>query len=244
MSELNAKVYKACGENDVEFMSQYLNSTQYKESSISPYNLILLACKNHSVEILSSIFNSPYKRDKLENWDDVNSFIKMGVASGNLEIVHFLLKNPMVLETNSHAVELAATHASINGNLQILESLIDSYPQDEHLSHSLKNGSIFIDSISSGHLKLVDFLINSPKVKTDIHLNEDQPFKCAYNSSQLAILEYFIVDLNIEKTDNIIEHLNANSDTKINKLFELRELHKSLDEELPQKIYVNKKAKI
>ncbi len=62
----------------------------------------------------------------------------------------------------------------------------------------------------------------------DIHAKNDSAFKSAARMLKYDVLEYLILDKNIQKTEEITKYLNKNPNKVIDNLFKLRELDSQL----------------
>lgn len=93
------------------------------------------------------------------------------------------------------------------------------------------------------NFKIVTFLLSSPTLKdhANIHANHDEPFFRIFHHEDLDMIKYLIFDLNIEKTQQIQDYLISSPNLQVESWFELRELNKSLNQELPS---FNKEKKI
>jgi hypothetical protein len=69
----------------------------------------------------------------------------------------------------------------------------------------------FLRAVEEGRLEDVQLLLTSPYLKehVDIHYDEDEPFRSLLRTRNMEILNYFIFDMNIDKTEFIVEHLDA-----------------------------------
>ena len=68
-----------------------------------------------------------------------------------------------------------------------------------------------IMAVNEERFEDVQLLLTSPFLKehVDIHYDEDEAFRSLLRTRNMEILNYFIFDMNIEKTEFIVEHLEA-----------------------------------
>lgn len=89
-----------------------------------------------------------------------------------------------------------------------------------------------INCCSKGQLEKAQYLLRSDdlKIHANIHAQKDAAFLRAYINAHNKIINYFIFDLNIEKTLEIEEIIKK--DKLVNKMFESRNLMNTLSERL------------
>lgn len=69
----------------------------------------------------------------------------------------------------------------------------------------------FLGAMDNNDIDRVKFLLSSPNLKehADIHTQRDAAFRFLCISRNLTLINYFIFELNIEKTKMIAEHLES-----------------------------------
>jgi len=254
MDDLAIKIHKARDEKNYNYLKEIFKSEEYKKSFISADKLLLTACEEGDIKMMKCILSSSYKRKELKDYNNIASVIKLACKNNNWDAIFYLLTSPLIDRFNCSVTDFNnynLTHVAFAqcanlGNINTLEKLLDTFYESESTNDSLKNGNLLIDAIMEGHLNVVKFLFSSPKTKEklNIHKNDDQPFKCAYNNNHIDILKYFIFDLNIEKTLEIDKFLKKKSDLEIDKMFETRSLKNSLSHDLSNRGTTNRKTKI
>lgn len=148
--------------------------------------------------------------------EDLDAQLDMAVKMGDFEAVQHLLASPKLKK-----------HANLRSR--------EDYP--------LREASL------RGDVAIVKYILTSPELtdRPDIHTQHDVAFRSAFINERIKLIEYFIYDLDIEKNDTISEFLNfQNSDfaDKVKKLFEKRELNKSLNNDLKVQPTNSKKNKV
>ncbi len=85
-----------------------------------------------------------------------------------------------------------------------------------------------------GDLKEVKYVLTSSDLtlRPDIHYSEDYPFRVACQNNHLELVKYFIFQVGINRTFYINNFLSNNTYPEVEKLFEQRELNKTLQTEL------------
>jgi hypothetical protein len=120
-------------------------------------------------------------------------------------------------------VEYLLTSSSIPFNAQI-----DA--KDDEFSIAL------CAAVASHNNEIVKYLLTSPNLKqqADIHVANDSSFTFALIGNNKELMDLFIIELNIEKTDYIIDSLDSlDDDGYAQKLFDVRELNQELSKNLP-----------
>jgi len=173
--------------------------------------------------------------------------LKRACTSGNIDLVKYLLTST---ELKQHCEINADNDAALcaacdYGHLHIVDYLLTSSELNKHSKINTQQGttSPLSWACSRGHLDVVKYLLTSPKLKekSDLHFKDDAPFYEAYCSKNWDILQYFIFDLNIEKTKHIDFCISVYSDSPVENWFRIRESQKELMIELDKKELNNKK---
>lgn len=166
---------------------------------------------------------------------------------GDLEMVKYVLTSD---EIEKHAnISLEGNKALINacakGHLEIVKYLLTSPELKKHANINVQNGKALDYACFKGHLEVVKYLTTSEDLKKRIDINKNitRSFSSALESNAPDLIWYFMVDLNIEKTPGVERALKAHPNKQAEKLFELRDVNKSLQSEL-NVATENKKPKI
>lgn len=110
----------------------------------------------------------------------------------------------------------------------------------------------FIGACKVQDFDLICYLLNSNRMKNkaDIHANKDEGFKLAFIYGRFNILEYFIFELNIEKSKVIQEYLDLKHhhedfyfNEKVKSMFILKE-HQKLEQAINCEKIDKKKPKL
>lgn len=186
------------------------------------------ACLKGKLEIVDYIFN--LEELNLANKPQVTrtGFID-ACKSGHLEVIDYLLNKPELNLTDDFpAFEQAIFFAVAEGHFHLLKYFFDSTPQ--FALKTLKNSTILFAAESKNKIDVVKYLLTSPDFKDKIHIHEDHDiiYKCAHNGNMTSVLRYLIIDMNIEKTKDIGEHLQRFPNTEIEKMFGFHDLVNNL----------------
>lgn len=171
--------------------------------------------------------------------DDLNDEYILACKNKEIDKVKYLLTSPElrfhanINSSNGEALRIAC----IQGNLPIVEYLLTSPDLKKHAYYTTNNYDSLASACFYGKVDIVDFFFTHPKLKEqiDIHCDQDKFFRMAMYEEQLSILQYFIFDMDIEKTVNIAGMINNASSEfadKVNNMFAIRELNKNLEKEL------------
>jgi phage pi2 protein 07 len=89
-------------------------------------------------------------------------------------------------------------------------------------------------AIIGNRMEIVKYLLFSPELTEHINIHDykDKAFETALRAQKMDILEYFIFDLNIQKTEYIEDYIYEFSKWEVEDMFNRRELKTSLDNEL------------
>lgn len=231
---------KAVVHGRLDIVDLLLTKTELKNDpdlSESLNSALQYACMYGHLNIVKYLLTSPNLKLKPNIHANCDDALFHACSSGYLDIVEYLLDSPELTEHSSilpRFLPITAKH----GNLDIVKYLFN------HSNGSIKEqlysniNVAFVDACESGQLDIVKFLLNSNELSknADLHYNKDSAFESAFYYHQTNVLEYLILDLYIEKNDNINTFLNSASNHQlvsiVNKLFNLRELNKELNEDL------------
>jgi ankyrin repeat protein len=231
------EVYNACKNGDINFLKNFLDSDLFKYSNqVSVHQMLLHGCFDNQLEIVKCIFDMWEARRTFKVLDEVRELVKITCEKGYFEITKFLLEQPELKDenANSDAPMMAALYCSSFGHLNILKYIFESFPDDPLMLKGLKNGIILDAACDEGRLEIVKYLMESPdiKIKFGLQDNGNQLFRAAYDRNHFEVLRYFIFDLNLEKTEDIKEYMSHVFKKDVDNMFNVRELNKSLKEEL------------
>ena len=151
---------------------------------------------------------------------------------------------------NQEELNKQFTNACKNDDLDIVKYLLTSLELAEHADIHAENDRGFIWACENGHLDVVKYLLTSPELTehVDIHAENDEGFRIACYEGRLEVVKCLIIDMNIEKTTQIEKYLNEDKDNKYVQqaieLFNTRELHQKLNENIKDNKEKVKKMKI
>lgn len=138
--------------------------------------------------------------------------------------------------------------ACTNNELDAAKYLLTSPQLDYHPSLTEDNQPLRL-ACSSNFVEMVKYFLTSPDLKehSDIYLNKQEAFKDACKAESLDVIQYLVLEFNIEQTPSIKEYLDVNN-TKFNdtvkNMFILREVNKELNNELSSATNNQKKPKL
>ena len=186
------------------------------------------------------------------NQEELNKRFIAACQNDDLGIVQYLLTSAELKEhANIHANnDLGFRWACQKGHLEIVKYLLTSAELKEHADIHAQDDLGFINACFYGHLEVVKYLLTSPDLKehADIHAENDWGFIWACYEGRLEVVKCLIIDMNIEKTIHIEKYLNENKDKKYVQqaieLFNKRELHQKLNENIKDNKEKVKKVKI
>jgi hypothetical protein len=166
------------------------------------------------------------------------------IKNEKLEALTFLLHKFQLHYRNSKMVRKASNFSISANSFKSFQSIAENFSNNVDLICNLKDGNTLIKASRFGQLEIIKYILNTDFLNkhVDIHVNDDAIFRAALEAKQVDILRYFIFDLNIEITPNIKRMIDINSD--ISNMFELRNINKSLNNELNNNSAITKKLKV
>ncbi len=129
-----------------------------------------------------------------------------------------------------------------NNNLSLVKYLITSEDLDVHPSEKAQSENSLRWCL--GNIELVRYLIQSPdlKKKPSIHFGKDFLFRQACYVENKEVLQFLILECDIQKTEDMMEYLAQYPCSEAEKLFKLRSLNKSLSANLEGNKNLTKKT--
>ncbi len=171
----------------------------------------------------------------------------IGAANyGRLELTKYLIESLTYEERRSLSNNntTALISACWNGHLDVVQYLLTAPEMDKLIKIHMNNDDALASACSKGYLDVVKYLMESKDIKENSKFNIGI-FKMLVDNEQSDMLHYFIIDLNVERTEEMNQYLLEHSNKEVEKLFEARELVKDLKDNLSNKdINTNKKNKI
>lgn len=127
----------------------------------------------------------------------------------------------------------------------ILQYLIENNPIEIHKRLDIQY--ILEVSCSNNQTNLVKYILAKNKEK-QLNIDTNKAFESSLNHDDLEIIKTFIFDYDIPKTENLISLLEYEYDyikDDVDKMFEIRDLKKSIADELPvNENKINNKLKV
>lgn len=187
------------------------------------------ACSKGKLDIVDYLFNLTDLKinDKPQAIEE--GFHK-ACSSGHLPIIHYLLKHSdLNIQNNFSTFEYGSILAVRGGHNHLLKYFFESNP--EFFLKLLKNSTILHTAESNKQIDVIKYLLTSSDFKDKIHIHDDNDiiYKCAHNGNMLNILKYLIIDFNINKTEDIKNHLKVFPNEEVEKMFNFHDLVNNLE---------------
>jgi hypothetical protein len=248
--KLNQKLVLACQNDDLATVKHFLTSPNLKDKIYINHldgAPLAAAVSGGHLEIVKYLLTSPEltKHANLSIKDEY--IIDMVFKQEHLHILDFILNTPGLNLQYEHYCIQGVYKACDIDSVNLLDYLLN-LPNSEPAYRTVNDGSVLHLVSMKGSLKVLNYLFTAPHLQEYVekHADIEHGFNQAAFHKQIRVLEYFITDLNISKTQFIdmqIKQLPEKNRDYINKLFEIRELNNSLHSELNEKFEVNGKSK-
>lgn len=218
------------------------------------------ACINGDLDIVKYLLTSP----ELVEHPDLKIYgrnaLYWACEKGQLQVVQYLLTSPQLLADGLPFCNLpnikkdSFMTACSNGRLEVVQYLLTS-PELNQAKYTLRDmhSEGLSKASENGQLEIIKYLLTSPKLKdfgfASLNENSYIPFVSAFTNSQIAVIEYLVLELGIPFTQDIKEFLNSNPNSDLDssvilKMFDSRDLKDKLESKLESKITVAKKSKL
>ncbi len=250
--DLEAHFSQACISGDIEKIKFLLTSDKLKKNiniHFDDDHGFIMACENGQLETVKYLLTSPDLKEHADIHACLDWGLSMACRSGNLEIVKYLLTSPDLKDhAHIHADDdQALFQAFLDGHLHVIKYLLTSPDLKDHAT--IYPNDHLRAATSKGYIHILDFLFNSPELKENLspHQSNDIVFNTACKKQNLEVLNYLIFDLNIDISPYIEYYFNDEQSDfadKVKNLFEMRELNKSLSEDLSSNQNIKPKTKL
>ena len=173
--------------------------------------------------------------------------IKENIKKFDMTMEDFLLKNlellsPKLRDNNKNIIkfiELLGEENSINlekivvkscevNNLDVLSFFMENKKYNNIINADNPNiQEGYFTACKKGHLPIVEYLLRSPKLdkKISLYINDGQSLVEAKYQNQL--IEFFIIGLNMERTERVEKVLKNHNGCYAQKLFNIRDRYKN-----------------
>lgn len=164
-------------------------------------------------------------------------YMKQNTVLGKLLNYILGVKNKLIYK--EPLVNSMFIKACQNSNLELVKYLIESEELLVHPNENCINVRGFRWASSAGSLDLIKYLLEREDAGCDIHMSNDFLFRFACHTDNFEILNYLIINRNIQRTEYIDEYLLKEPHLKAESLFSLRELNAKLKKDLIDKPFKN-----
>lgn len=136
-----------------------------------------------------------------------------------------------------------------NGYLDKVKYLLTSPKLQIHADIHAEDDSPIVCASYHGYINIVKYLLSSSELKehSNIHAQDDFAFRTACDSEKIETIQYYIFDLNIEKSIFIEKHLNERNGhfiEKVKYMFKVRELSEQLESKKSSEKDITKRVKL
>jgi ankyrin repeat protein len=226
-------------------MNNYIK-TELSEERLN--NEVNKAVQSNDLEYLKYLFSSPELKTHANPNANGNRCFELACGYGHLDIVKYLINSPNVkFDTSRKILINSGIIFSISHNQKDLldyfryEAQAGTKPTESELETEDKR--VLERACAFGYVEIVDYVFKNPKTKIDSkYIN--QLFEQAIYNGHPDLARYFIFEKNIDKTDSLQKILLDITDPErkeIENLFELRDTHNSLQQELENNEISNSK---
>lgn len=245
--EINTEFKKSCKSGgDIRALLHILN--HFNKQPDNWYEGLISACESGHLSVVKHLVKLPH----LNEQKNIDLAFTSACFGGKIDFVKYLLtSNDLKYNADIHDKnDLGLRTACFAGHLHVVSYLLTSPDLKEHADIHGDNSSPIIGSCKEGHLDMVQYLLTSTELKehANIHAREDQAFISAYKIGKpenYEVIEYLLFDYGIEKTRHIENFFNSIGEGQsILKMFDNRDLEKSLQNKLAPKLGRTSKRKI
>lgn len=249
--QLAESLLNASKNGDVDFIKEFFNSDWVIGNNLLKFDkfstsMMENCCSYGQVEIAKILMESEFEKF-LNNPHKIQDYVTKASENGHLEVIKYLVNTPTVkIGSNFTTPFWGAMRAAEHGQLNVLKYLLN--PTKDYLINSPNSeGKILEAACRKDNIPVLQYLITLPKY--NLQQNLEKGFETALRSSTIENLKYFIFDLNIEKNKDVSyimgkNYVSHSVKLEVEKMFDARDLKKSLQTELPALENKTKKIKV
>lgn len=190
-----------------------------------------LACIFGRLEVVKFLLNGKTIKEKADIHYESETALNNACREGHLEIVKYLVESP---EIEEHA----DIHLELHGGKDYPFVLASEYGRDDIVKYLMKlegknkpdmrssEYGVLKQYVLSGNLPMLKHIIEEENI--DIHLDEDYLFNAATKREHYDIVQYLLVEKDIEITENILKELAKNTNQIVEEMIKKRDLHKKM----------------
>lgn len=226
----------ACQNGDIDFIKEVINSDQVNSITVPiPEKMLMRASGFGNNEIIEAIFESPYLKEQISESYSISEAVERAFDFGHVATINLLIQKLHEFDQyNQSIMSYNMRKAVEKGNLNIIENFYEIFCQ-EYTQGSIGR-EVLRHACIYNKLDIVKYVIehDNKQALDDFNSNHGFIFWTVMENQNWDIARYFIFDLNMPKTkdlENSLKNQSENSE-KINNMFNIRELNKSLHNEL------------
>jgi hypothetical protein len=231
--EIADKLQEACANDNVNFVKEFLQSNWLiHESKFDQFMVAMIkeCCILGRLEIMKVLFESPFEK-YFNNSLNISQFMNYSSQYGHIDIVKYLTDTPSIkINHNSTILYFGTMCAAQYGHLNILKYFVETH--ENYMSNIPNPEKEIFDAAccKDNNILVLQYLISLPNY--NLQKNLAKGFETACEKQALENLRYLIFELNIEKTESIKKYLNTYPNKDVEKMFEIRDLNNSLQNNL------------
>lgn len=214
-----------CASGNVEKALKIYKAFNINQDSLN--KALQLACTFGRYETVKMLLNSQIIKEKADIHYDNETALNNACREGFLEIVKYLIESPEIMEHANIHIELHGMNdypfvlASENGRDDIVKYLMKVEGKNKP---NIESGeySVVKQYLLNGKLDMLKYIIEEENL--NLHLDNDYLFIFASKNKAYHIIEYLVLEKNIDINASIANDIEDNNDKIINQIIEKRNL--------------------
>lgn len=218
-----------CKAGDIPRAIQVYDNIEVTQEELN--RALQLACIVGKLDVVKFLLNGKTINQTADIHYDSETALNNACRNGHLDIVKYLIESPEIVEHSN-------IHLELHGMPDYPFVLASEYSQDHIVKYlmqvkgknkpNIQSGeySVIKQYVLSNNLEMLKYIIEEEKL--DVHLENDYLFLFAAKQQHYNMLEYLILEKDLDKNDNIKQFLHEKSDLQIEEIFYKKELNKKL----------------
>jgi len=239
-------ILKCCENGDLNTIEQLINQINFD----SPYNfknrfakkLFHTACGNEQIDIAKFLISSPYSDTHINQEFIITEALEESIHNRKLKSIDYLINDSTLNLQHNFYFSDYLFKASNNDDLDLFKALLNIDNQNYNNISLLDKQSILNEACSKQSHKIIEYVCNTPELTK--YVDHDEWFELAAIYSNEKLLSFFIFDLNIQKSEKILNFFEEYDVEEAKEMFTTRDAYNELNNELENKETNSKKLKV
>lgn len=235
--EFEQKLYESCRNGNTNFIEEFINSNIKKDYLFS--SIIWKMLEDASIykqnHIVKLILDTECLARNINREKAIKRCFTDACTVGDFDMVEHLLNNEKEdLDINS--IASGCREAIRCNNINVLKYILNHDEAKPFLKYELMTSDLLQSSAEYGNVEAINYIISFQGLmqneKSYFYEHTDKVLMFAVYHQHIEMVRFLVCEMDIEKTKEVASLLRDNPHKEINKIFQLKDLNKTLNSEL------------